>query len=97
MLEIIWSIIAGLVIGVIAKLIVPGRQDIPLWLTILLGIAGALIGNFISVGLGVRHTGGIDWIRHILQVGVAALLIALVSPMWMRRSRARKARPPAGV
>lgn len=39
MLEIIWSIIAGLVIGVIAKLILPGRQDIPLWLTILCGIA----------------------------------------------------------
>jgi uncharacterized membrane protein YeaQ/YmgE (transglycosylase-associated protein family) len=90
MLEIIWSIIAGLVIGLIAKLIVPGRQNIPLWLTLLLGVAGALIGNFISVGLGVRHTGGFDWIRHILQVGVAAVLIAVVSPMWMRRSRAQK-------
>ena len=42
MLNIIWAIIAGLVIGLLAKLIVPGRQAIPLWLTVLLGIVGGL-------------------------------------------------------
>ena len=39
MLNIIWAIIAGLIIG----LVVPGRQAIPLWLTIGLGIVGALM------------------------------------------------------
>jgi uncharacterized membrane protein YeaQ/YmgE (transglycosylase-associated protein family) len=50
--EIIWVVIAGLVIGSIAKLLIPGRQTIPLWATILVGIAGALIGNFLSTVLG---------------------------------------------
>jgi uncharacterized membrane protein YeaQ/YmgE (transglycosylase-associated protein family) len=89
MLNIIWAIIAGLVIGLLAKLVVPGRQAIPLWLTILLGIVGALIGNWLAAVFGVRFTGGIDWIRHILQIGAAAVLIAIVAPMWMRRGTSR--------
>lgn len=81
----LWAIIAGLVIGLLAKLVVPGRQPIPLWLTILLGIVGALVGNALASAFGVRDTGGIDWIRHVFQIGVAAVLIALVSPVWVRR------------
>jgi uncharacterized membrane protein YeaQ/YmgE (transglycosylase-associated protein family) len=89
MLNIIWAIIAGLIIGLLAKWVVPGRQAIPLWLTIALGIVGALIGNWLAAVFGVRFTGGIDWIRHILQVGAAAVLIAIVAPVWMRRGAAR--------
>jgi uncharacterized membrane protein YeaQ/YmgE (transglycosylase-associated protein family) len=58
------AIIAGLIIGLLAKLVVPGRQAIPLWLTIGLGIVGALIGNWLAALFGVGFTGGIDWIRH---------------------------------
>ncbi|MET9427105.1 MULTISPECIES: GlsB/YeaQ/YmgE family stress response membrane protein [unclassified Streptomyces] len=81
----LWAIIAGLIIGLVAKLVLPGRQPIPLWLTVLLGIVGAVVGNALASAFGVRETGGIDWIRHIFQVGIAALLIGLVSPMWARR------------
>jgi uncharacterized membrane protein YeaQ/YmgE (transglycosylase-associated protein family) len=89
MLNIIWAIIAGLIIGLIAKAVVPGRQNIPLWLTIVLGIVGALIGNWLAALFGVRFTGGIDWIRHILQVAAAAVLIAVIAPVWMRRGAGR--------
>ncbi|MYY03852.1 GlsB/YeaQ/YmgE family stress response membrane protein [Streptomyces sp. ATexAB-D23] len=82
----LWAIIAGLVIGLLAKLVVPGRQPIPLWLTILLGVVGALVGNALASAFGVRDTSGIDWIRHIFQIGVAAVLIALISPVWARRT-----------
>ncbi|GAB6898397.1 GlsB/YeaQ/YmgE family stress response membrane protein [Kineosporia succinea] len=82
----IWAIIAGLIIGAVARLILPGRQDIPIWLTIVLGIVGAVIGNALAVALGVGNTGGIDWIRHIFQVAAAAVLIALLAPAWTRRS-----------
>jgi uncharacterized membrane protein YeaQ/YmgE (transglycosylase-associated protein family) len=75
------AIIAGLIIGLLAKWVVPGRQSIPLWLTIALGIVGALIGNWLAALFGVRFTGGIDWIRHILQIGAVAVLIAVVAPM----------------
>ena len=89
MLNIIWAIIAGLVIGLLAKLFLPGRQDIPLWLTIVLGIIGGLVGNWLAGVFGVRYTSGIDWIRHFLQIGVAAVLIAIVAPMWTGRSSRR--------
>jgi uncharacterized membrane protein YeaQ/YmgE (transglycosylase-associated protein family) len=78
----IWIVIAGLIIGVIARMLLRGRQDIPLWLTVVFGIVGALVGNLIASALGVRHTGGVDWIRHILQIGVAAGLIVLLAPLY---------------
>ncbi|KUH40376.1 MULTISPECIES: GlsB/YeaQ/YmgE family stress response membrane protein [Streptomyces] len=81
----LWAIIAGLIIGLLAKLVLPGRQPIPLWMTVLLGIAGAVVGNALASAVGVRDTGGIDWIRHIFQIGVAAVLIGVISPMWARR------------
>lgn len=86
-MSIVWAIIAGLVIGLLAKLVVPGRQHIPIWLTILLGIVGGLVGNALASALGVGATNGIDWIRHILQVAVAAVLIAVIAPMWGRNRR----------
>jgi uncharacterized membrane protein YeaQ/YmgE (transglycosylase-associated protein family) len=89
MVNIIWAIIAGLIIGLLAKLVVPGWQNIPIWLTIVLGIVGALIGNWLAALFGVRFTGGIDWIRHLLQIAAAAVLIAIVAPVWMRRGAGR--------
>ena len=89
-MHILWAIIAGLIIGLLAKLFVRGRQPIPLWLTIVLGIIGGLIGDVIATKLNVRHTSGIDWIRHILQVGAAAVLIALISPLWANRTAGRR-------
>jgi uncharacterized membrane protein YeaQ/YmgE (transglycosylase-associated protein family) len=83
--QIIWIVFAGLIIGLIARLVLRGKQDIPLWLTIVFGILGALIGNTIASVIGVRDTAGIDWIRHILQVGVAAGLIVLLAPMYLNR------------
>jgi uncharacterized membrane protein YeaQ/YmgE (transglycosylase-associated protein family) len=84
-MAIIWAIIAGLIVGLLARVVLPGRQAIPIWLTIVLGIVGAIIGNYIAVGLGVEDTSGIDWIRHIAQVAAAAVLIAVVEPLWTRR------------
>ncbi|WP_462186285.1 MULTISPECIES: GlsB/YeaQ/YmgE family stress response membrane protein [unclassified Frankia] len=97
MFQILWIVLAGLVIGLLARLIVRGRQNIPLWLTVGFGIIGALVGNVIASALGVRHTGGFDWIRHILQVGVAVALVAIVSPMWAaRRGQSTGTRRTAG-
>lgn len=87
--QLLWIVLAGLVIGFLARAVVPGRQSLPLWLTVVIGIVGALAGNVLATLIGVRHTGGIDWIRHILQVGVAAGLVALVAGMWPRRASGR--------
>jgi uncharacterized membrane protein YeaQ/YmgE (transglycosylase-associated protein family) len=82
---IISSIIIGLVLGVVARLILPGRQNIPLWLTIIVGIIAAFVGNYIASALGVRYTPGIDWIRHIIQLVVAVIGIAIVAGVYGRR------------
>jgi uncharacterized membrane protein YeaQ/YmgE (transglycosylase-associated protein family) len=81
----IWAIIAGAIVGLLAKLVLPGKQSIPLWLTIVLGIVGAIAGNMLAGVIGVRDTRGVDWIRHAFQIGAAAVLIAFVTPMWSKR------------
>jgi uncharacterized membrane protein YeaQ/YmgE (transglycosylase-associated protein family) len=59
--------------------VLPGRQDMPIWLTILIGIVAALIGSLIASALGVGDTRGIDWIKLIIQVALAAAGVALVA------------------
>ncbi len=85
----LWAIVAGLIIGLLARAVLPGRQNIPIWLTIIVGIVGALIGNALASAVGVDDTRGIDWIRHLFQLVVAVALIAVVAPLWARRSAGR--------
>lgn len=86
-IDIIGLIIFGAVIGVLARLALPGRQNIPAWLTVALGVAGALIGYWLWGLLGGDDTGGIDWIRWIISIAVAAGLIVVVAgPMSRRRA-----------
>ena len=80
------AIVVGLIIGVLGRLALPGKQDIPIWLTILVGIVAALVGTFIADALGVRETNGLDWIQLIIQVALAAAGVALVVNMRGRSS-----------
>ncbi|GAA1614468.1 GlsB/YeaQ/YmgE family stress response membrane protein [Actinoplanes couchii] len=79
------AIVIGLVIGALGRLVVPGKQSMPIWLTLLIGVVAAIIGTFIAAGLGVDDTKGIDWIEIAIQVGVAALGVALVAGTYGRR------------
>lgn len=74
-MSIIGSIIAGIIVGVLARLVLPGKQNISILVTIVLGILGAIIGWFLAGALGVQSTSGIDWIRWIISIIVAAILI----------------------
>jgi len=65
------AIIIGAIIGALGRFVVPGKQNISWWLTILIGIVAALVGTAI-VG-PMRDTRGIDWIELIVQVALAAL------------------------
>ena len=73
--NIVWIIIGGAIIGVIARLLLPGRQNVPWWAIIGVGIVGMFVGDFLAGLLGVKDTSGFDWIRHGLQlvVGVAGI------------------------
>jgi uncharacterized membrane protein YeaQ/YmgE (transglycosylase-associated protein family) len=73
-MEIIGTIIFGAVIGVLARIVLPGKQPYGFIVTILLGIAGALIGYWLWGLLGGGNTFGIDWIRWVISVAAAAVL-----------------------
>jgi uncharacterized membrane protein YeaQ/YmgE (transglycosylase-associated protein family) len=83
--SIIGAIIIGLVLGVLGRLFAPGKQNIPIWLTIVVGIVAAFIGTFIARALGVADTRGIDWIELIVQIIVAAIGVGLVAGLYGRR------------
>jgi uncharacterized membrane protein YeaQ/YmgE (transglycosylase-associated protein family) len=56
-MHIIWSLIVGLVVGAIAKLLMPGRDPGGIVITMLLGIAGSVIAGFLGRALGIYHAG----------------------------------------
>lgn len=72
--QIIGTIIFGAVIGVIARIVMPGKQPYGMIVTIVLGIAGALIGYWVWGLIGNGNTRGIDWIRWAISVAAAAIL-----------------------
>ena len=74
-------IIGGLIIGAIARLVVPGRNPIGLLMTIGLGIVGSLVGGLIAHAIGAGTL-----IAFIIGVIVAAVLVALVSGSRTRRT-----------
>jgi uncharacterized membrane protein YeaQ/YmgE (transglycosylase-associated protein family) len=82
---IISALIVGLIIGALGRLVLPGRQHIPIWLTILIGIGAALLGTAIARATGVADTNGVDWIEVFIQVILAAVGVALVSGLYGRR------------
>lgn len=73
--QIIGTIIFGAVIGILARLVLPGKQQYGMIVTVVLGIAGALIGYWVWEGLLDKgNTNGIDWIRWIISIAAAAVL-----------------------
>lgn len=83
---IISAILIGIVVGALARLLLPGRQNIGMIVTILVGIVSALIGTALARALGLpTATRGVDWIELLVQVVVAVVGVALVSSLMGRR------------
>lgn len=87
----LWAIIVGLVLGLIARAIIPGKQRIPLWLTVVFGILGSILGNAAAGWFGVSDTKGIDWTRHVLQLIGAIIVVGVGDMLWSAiRGRGRR-------
>lgn len=85
-MTIIWAIIIGAIIGGLARLVMPGRQNISVVMTILLGALGSLIGSWLLMTLfGYTGGGGIAWWGLVAGVAVAAILIAIYLNLTGRR------------
>ncbi|MEV2251730.1 GlsB/YeaQ/YmgE family stress response membrane protein [Streptomyces sp. NPDC050147] len=79
------AVVIGIVIGILGRLVVPGRQRIGILWTLVVGIVAALIGTAIAAGLDVANTDGVDWVEWLIQIGLAALGVAALSKVKLRR------------
>lgn len=100
---IIVTLLGGLVIGLLGKWVAPGdRDNIPLWLTVVCGIGGMILGSLVYWWLFGHDNGpfdghpatwdnatnGVDWLRHLWQIAVAAVLVMIAAGLTGRtRSR----------
>jgi uncharacterized membrane protein YeaQ/YmgE (transglycosylase-associated protein family) len=83
---IIGAIVVGLIVGALARLIMPGKQNIGVIMTILLGALGSFIGTWVTYALGYSNAnGGFQFIPFIVGVVVAIVLIALYLGITGRR------------
>jgi uncharacterized membrane protein YeaQ/YmgE (transglycosylase-associated protein family) len=84
---IIGTIIFGAVIGILARFFKPGKQDVSILATVLIGIIGAVVGYFLAALLGVAATDGLDWIRWIISIVVAIIALGIYLGMKGRSTR----------
>lgn len=86
--SIILAIIVGAIIGVVARLIMPGRQRIGMIMTVLIGAVGGLIGSAVASAFGYHNAnGGVAWIPFFVGVAAAVILIALYEAVTGRSTR----------
>ncbi|AWL42236.1 MULTISPECIES: GlsB/YeaQ/YmgE family stress response membrane protein [Streptomyces] len=81
---IISAIVVGIVIGILGRLVLPGRQHIGVLWTIVVGIVAAFVGTAVAAAFGVADTKGIDWIELAIQVGLAVVGVAALERLKSR-------------
>lgn len=101
---VIVTLVGGTIIGILGKMVAPGDRDrIPFWLTVVCGIIGMLVGSYLYwVLFGSNNprfdghkaepdnaTNGIDWMRHLWQVAVAAVAVMLAAALTGRNRSSR--------
>jgi uncharacterized membrane protein YeaQ/YmgE (transglycosylase-associated protein family) len=82
-------IVAGIVIGILARLILPGRQRIGILMTILAGLLGSVAGGTLANALGTGDIWELNIIGFIAAVGAAVLFIALAEGLRLGPGRNR--------
>lgn len=85
-IDILWALVGGTVIGALGKMVAPGNRDnIPLWLTVICGIGGVLIGTWAYTQIFGEAPPGFDWWRHGWQIATAAILVMIAATLTSRR------------
>jgi len=86
---ILFYLIVGTIVGLLGKFFAPGDKDnIPLWLTILCGIGGMIIGGVIYRAFGGNGSAGLDWVQGFVTVLTAVVLVMVASTLTGRRHSA---------
>lgn len=80
-------IVFGLVVGALARLVLPGRQHLGLIATLLIGLVGSVIGGVVASYLGTGDVFELNVLGAIVAIVSAAVLIAIVDRGYASRSR----------
>jgi uncharacterized membrane protein YeaQ/YmgE (transglycosylase-associated protein family) len=83
-------IVFGLVVGVIARLIVPGRQELGIGMTILLGVIGSVVGGIIANALGTGDVFELNFIGSVVAIIASVILIIIGERTGAIRRRLRR-------
>jgi uncharacterized membrane protein YeaQ/YmgE (transglycosylase-associated protein family) len=90
-MQILGLIIIGIIIGVVARLVMPGRQHIGMLMTVLLGIGGAIVGGIVASAIGTGDIFELNVIGTIVGIIAAVGLIAIADGLGVGQDRARRA------
>ena len=93
-MQILGLIIIGIVIGLLARLVLPGRQHIGVGLTVVLGIGGALVGGIVASALGTGDIFELNILGTLVGIIAAAGLIGAADRAGIGKTRRRDALKP---
>jgi uncharacterized membrane protein YeaQ/YmgE (transglycosylase-associated protein family) len=88
-MQILGLIVIGIIIGILARLVLPGRQAIGVGMTILLGIAGALVGGIVASAIGEGDIWELNFIGTLVGVVAAAVFIGAADAAGLGKGRRR--------
>jgi uncharacterized membrane protein YeaQ/YmgE (transglycosylase-associated protein family) len=81
-MSLIWTLIIGVIVGAIAKLLMPGKDPGGFWITMVLGVAGAFVGTFLGRALGLYAA---DQSAGFIASIVGAVVLLAIYRMFTRR------------
>lgn len=68
-------LVFGLVVGAVARLLVPGRQHLGVWMTLLLGVVGSVVGGVVANALGTGDVFELNVLGSVVAIAAAVVLI----------------------
>ncbi len=85
-------LVFGLVVGLVARLVVPGRQHLTVWMTLLLGLLGSIVGGVVANALGTGDLFELNVLGSLVAIAAAVVLIVLGERVgWLARRRSKEA------
>lgn len=70
-------LVFGLVVGAVARLLVPGRQELGVWMTVLLGVIGSVVGGTVANALGTGDLFELNFLGAVVAIAAAVVLIVV--------------------
>jgi uncharacterized membrane protein YeaQ/YmgE (transglycosylase-associated protein family) len=89
-MQILGLIVIGIIIGIIARLVMPGRQHIGVLMTVLLGIGGAIVGGIVASAIGTGNIFELNVLGTIVGIIAAVGLIAIAETAGVGQDRSRR-------